>query len=81
MLSEHWAKHCQQLATQRGGGPTGTVSRSKQLDLMSMELRPVTLADFMAVLATMQPSKSKAHEYDLVGADVLWSRGLVLCEG
>jgi len=64
MLSEHWSRHCREMASS-SGSPSGTATRSELLDLMKMELRPVTLNDFLHVLSKMQPSTNKAQEYNL----------------
>ncbi|KAF5842400.1 hypothetical protein DUNSADRAFT_7384 [Dunaliella salina] len=64
MLSEHWSRHCREMASS-SGHPSGTATRSELLDLMKMELRPVTLNDFLHVLDKMQPSTNKAQEYNL----------------
>ena len=65
MLSEQWGEHSRKLSRSRGA-LSGTAARSQELDLLQLELRPVTLDDFMHVLKHMKPSASQAHEYNMV---------------
>lgn len=63
MLSEHWSRHCREVASS-SGYPSGTASRSEQLDLMKMELRcaggdrAAVLAAWMGPLCSTKPGGS-----------------------